>query len=599
MNGRDVEVEVQDARTGARRVVRSSAQTLLAGRDPDSDVVLASPFVSYRQLRLTVGDGEVYIDNIGWTPCRVAGVDVARGASAAVRPGDEIRIAEFSLRLLPPEQPGDTIPTPRQTRFAILSALHTELVHRLEVSGRPGGTAFDDGIRKQVQTQIDVLVEACIAETPAPAFAQLAAAALWERLVRAPAAAAPDSDADPFEREVTVLLQGLDDVRGLAAQAQDAAVSHSLARAVAGADRAVLMHAVRSDLRAELRALVFGFGPLESLLRRQDVVEIMVVGKDRIYLERGGRLELAGLRFMSEANLLDVIQRMVAPLGRRIDRSSPMVDGRLPSGARINAVIAPVAVQGPQLTIRKFPTHPLTIDDLIEKGALDDHAAAFLRACVRARRNLLVAGGTASGKTTLLNVLTAFVGAGERIVTVEDAAELRLQQDHVVTLETRPPNLEGRGEITIRDLVRNALRMRPDRIIVGECRGTEAADMLQAMNTGHGGSMTTIHANSAADAISRLEVMVLGSLDVPLRAVRESIASAVDIIVHVARDRNGRRAVRQISEVVAFDADAGEVVVADLYRCDERGPLASTGRLASFAAELVEGGHLAVGDLFA
>jgi pilus assembly protein CpaF len=283
-------------------------------------------------------------------------------------------------------------------------------------------------------------------------------------------------------------------------------------------------------------------------------------------------------------------------MGRRVDRSSPLVDGRLPAGYRLNAVIDPVAVAGPYLTIRKFPERPFTIDDLVSRGTLTGQAAVFLGACVRARKNVLVAGGTGSGKTTLLNILASFIGPRERVVTIEDAAELRLQQEHVVTLETRPPNLEGAGEIGIRDLVRNALRMRPDRIIVGECRGAEAVDMLQAMNTGHAGSMTTLHANTAAEAVRRLEVMVLSALAIPLVAAREQIAGALDLVVHIGRLPSGARRVLQVSEVVGTDPDTSDVQLTDIFRLqDEQGGLVLTGRLPSFAHELVQLGLLEPG----
>ena len=311
-------------------------------------------------------------------------------------------------------------------------------------------------------------------------------------------------------------------------------------------------------------------GPLEDLLADDTVTEVMVNGPDRIYVERGGRLQLTGTTFMDEASVMAIIERIVSPLGRRIDESQPYVDARLADGSRVNAIIHPLSLIGPCITIRKFSKRPLYDHDLIRFGTLTPEMARFLQVCVLMRKNIIVSGGTGSGKTTLLNVIGNYLPPDERILTIEDAAELRLQQPHLVRLEARPPNIEGKGAITIRDLVRNALRMRPDRIIVGECRGGEALDMLQAMNTGHDGSLTTVHANAPRDVISRLETMVLMSgLDLPSRAIREQIASAVDIIVHESRLSDGSRKVVCISEVVGQEGD--KVTMQDLFEFRQTG----------------------------
>ena len=309
-------------------------------------------------------------------------------------------------------------------------------------------------------------------------------------------------------------------------------------------------------------------GPLEELLADDSVAEIMVNGPSRVYVERHGRLELSDCQFSDDASVLSVIERIVAPLGRRIDESQPYVDARLADGSRVNAIIAPLALSGPTITIRKFSRKALTAEDFIRFGTWTEQAAEFMRLCVRLRKNVIVAGGTGSGKTTLLNLLSGFIPHTERIITVEDAAELRLQQPHVVRLEARPPNIEGKGAVTIRDLVKNCLRMRPERIIVGECRGGEALDMLQAMNTGHDGSLSTGHANSTVDMISRLETMVLqGSVALPLEAIRQQIASAVDIIIHLARLRDKSRKTVEITEVVGYEN--GRTVLNPLYVFEE------------------------------
>ena len=316
-------------------------------------------------------------------------------------------------------------------------------------------------------------------------------------------------------------------------------------------------------------------GPLEELLADDSVTEIMVNGPQRVYVERGGKLQLTDLQFLDDASVMAIIERIVSPIGRRIDESQPYVDARLADGSRVNAIIPPLSLTGPTVTIRKFAKKTLTVEDFIRFGTWTRNAAEFMKACVIMRKNIIVAGGTGSGKTTLLNLLSGFIPHDERIVTVEDAAELRLMQPHVVRLEARPPNIEGRGAVTIRDLVKNCLRMRPDRIIVGECRGGEALDMLQAMNTGHDGSLTTVHANSPRDVISRLETMVLMSgMELPSRAIREQIASAVDVIIHESRLSDGSRKVVAISEVTGLEGQ--NVVMQDIFAfrqtgVDERG----------------------------
>ena len=323
-------------------------------------------------------------------------------------------------------------------------------------------------------------------------------------------------------------------------------------------------------LEREIYNEAMRLGPLEDFLEDESITEVMVNGPKQVYVERGGKLELTGQSFMDDESVLGVIERIVAPIGRRIDESQPYVDARLPDGSRVNAIISPLSLIGPCITIRKFSKKAYGVADLINFGTWTADAAKFLDICVLMRKNIIVAGGTGSGKTTLLNVLSGFIPPTDRIVTIEDAAELRLVQPHVIRLEARPPNIEGRGAIPIRDLVRNSLRMRPDRIIVGECRGGEALDMLQAMNTGHDGSLTTVHANSPRDVISRLETMVLMSgMDLPSRAIREQISSAVDIIVHESRMSDGSRKVTYITEVVGLEGQ--QVVMQDLFEFQQTG----------------------------
>jgi pilus assembly protein CpaF len=323
----------------------------------------------------------------------------------------------------------------------------------------------------------------------------------------------------------------------------------------------------RQQLAAQIMNDVIGLGPIEQFLADPTISEIMVNSLDYIYIERQGIIEQTESRFMTDEHLRRVIERIVNQIGRRIDESSPMVDARLPDGSRVNAIIPPLAVDGPSVTIRKFAADPYQVDDLVEFGTLTPELAEFLKAVVEVGLNVLVSGGTGTGKTTLLNVLSGFIPDDERIVTIEDAVELQLHQRHVVRLESRPPNIEGRGEVTVRDLVRNSLRMRPDRIVVGEVRGPEALDMLQAMNTGHEGSISTVHCNSPRDALSRVETMVLmGGVDLPSRAIREQLSSALDCIVHLHRFRDGTRKVTQVSEVIGMEGDT--ITMSDIYSFD-------------------------------
>lgn len=312
----------------------------------------------------------------------------------------------------------------------------------------------------------------------------------------------------------------------------------------------------RAKIARELYDEVMGYGPLEILLNDDSISEIMVNGPHQVYIERGGKLELSDVLFKDNEHVMNIIDRIVSSIGRHIDEASPMVDARLLDGSRVNAVIPPLSLVGPVITIRKFSKKPMTSQDLLRFGSVSNKMLSFLEACVRGKLNIIVSGGTGSGKTTLLNVLSAFIPETDRIVTIEDAAELQLRQRHVITLESRPPNLEGKGQITIRDLVRNALRMRPDRIVVGEVRSGETLDMLQAMNTGHDGSLTTAHANNPRDLLSRLETMVLmAGMDLPIKAIREQVSSAIDIIVQQTRMRDGTRKIINISEVIGMEGD--------------------------------------------
>jgi len=362
---------------------------------------------------------------------------------------------------------------------------------------------------------------------------------------------------------------------------------------------------VREILFREILDDVLGYGPIEPLLADPTVTEIMVNGPHTVYIERDGRVFKTDIQFDDDDHILHIIHRIIRPLGRRVDRDSPMVDARLPDGSRVNVIIPPCAIDGPAITIRRFGEDRLTIEDLIRLGSITPQMAKFLEACVRTRLNIIVSGGTSSGKTTLLNVLSSFIPSHERIITIEDSAELQLHQEHVVRLEAKPPDPDGKGEVTIRDLVRNALRMRPERLVVGEVRGPEALDMLQAMNTGHDGSMTTIHANSPRDTISRLETLVLmAGFDLPVKAIRAQIASAINLIIHQARLRDGSRKVVSITEVQGMESDI--VVLSEIFTFEEQGmqddrvvgKLVPTGIRPKFTPKLEAAGYTLPADIF-
>ena len=382
---------------------------------------------------------------------------------------------------------------------------------------------------------------------------------------------------------------------------------HEVLHKAIAQERAALTSVERTRLMQDVSDDVLGYGPIERFLKDPSVTEVMVNGPTDVYIERNGRLEPTKIAFADETHLRRIIDKIVSQVGRRVDESTPMVDARLPDGSRVNVVIPPLAIGGPFMTVRKFSADPYTVDDLITFGTLSAPVARFIDACVRGRLNIVISGGTGTGKTTLLNVLSSFIPDDERIVTVEDAKELQLHQRHVLPLEARPANIEGRGEVRIRDLVRNALRMRPDRIVVGEVRGAETIDMLQAMNTGHEGSITTVHANTARDALARIETMTLMSgMELPIRAVREQMASALDLVIHLARLRDGSRRVTHISEVCTMEGDV--ITLQDIYLLDygmsvdadgrSLGELKSTGIRPRFAERLSDHGIVLEPELF-
>jgi pilus assembly protein CpaF len=379
-----------------------------------------------------------------------------------------------------------------------------------------------------------------------------------------------DTYSDLKTRVQNRLLSELDPSMDITRVAEVRNTIQDLFEQVLAEENIVLSRPEKQRLFEQISAEILGYGPIQTLLEDDTITEVMVNGAKNIYIERAGKIVRVPVAFESDEHVLRIIDRIVAPLGRRIDESSPYVDARLPDGSRVNAVIPPISLIGPVLTVRKFAKNPITLEQLIEYGTITPEALQFLKACVESRLNLVISGGTGSGKTTLLNILSQFIPADERIVTVENAAELQLRQEHVVTLESRPPNIEGRGEVTIRNLVINCLRMRPDRIIVGEIRDEAALDMLQAMNTGHDGSMTTAHSNSPRDTLARLETMVMmAGMELPVRAIREQVSSAIDLIVHQERMRDGTRKVVNITEVSGMEGDV--ITMTDIFVFEQSG----------------------------
>ena len=587
------------------------------GRGESCDVVLASPYVSREHAVLRHLDRRYVLESVGRNPCFVNDQEVVHGQTLEIKPDDEIRIAEFSLFIEASGAKAEEGLDLAQALAEIELDLHARLLESVDLRATSRGGDGSENL--ELRSALEDLVRQRVPDAgegmPPAVMEHGLRECLYSEIVQESLARAASADGAEkssgfagkldtmLARVVNEFCQRLGIEGGKETVRQDL---RRLDREFADVYEAFLARAepqlkaliVRRFLTREIMNLVCGFGPLQDLLELPNTSEIMVVHKDLIYIEREGSLERLHRTFITDEILVSVIQRIVEPLGRRIDRSTPLVDARLPDGSRVNAVIPPLAVKGPCLTIRRFSKTPLTAPDLIRFGSLTAEAVAFLEACVLSRRNMIISGGTGSGKTTLLNVLSAFIPEDERIVTIEDSAELQLLQAHVVTLETRPPNVEGKGAYTIRDLVRNALRMRPDRVIVGECRGAEALDMLQAMNTGHDGSLTTIHANSPEDAMLRLETLVLEGVDLPVRAIRSQIDAAIHVIVQASRLASGKRMVISIAEVVGMDPEDGRILTNTIFE-ERDGQLAHSGYLPTFVDELVDKGHIDPQLLFA
>lgn len=554
-----IRVQVFQRQELVGEVTSEGAQCFL-GKDDDSLVPLSGWRVGRRQLQMSVRDGGIYLkDGGGIAPVKVNGTSI--NEYGPVSSTDVIELNDYTIRLNLLEDAYAPAPLPA-ARIAVAPAAAAGTVARVERRLVPRASAAEAG------------------ENPLEKEAGIAArGALHKKLIGA-----------MDLRRVNVSRMGDAELRSTV---------HKIIDEIIDTDPAFrAMRHWRSMLRDVVLNEVVGLGPLEALLNDDSVTEIMVNRHNDIFVERDGQLTRSTVSFSNDASVLAAIERIVSPLGRRIDESSPMVDARLKDGSRVNAIIPPLAIKGPSLTIRKFARKKLTGEDLVGFGAINPAMIAFLRVAVEKRANIVISGGTGSGKTTLLNVLSSFIPDDERIVTVEDAAELQLSQPNLVSLEARPPNIEGRGAITIRDLVKNCLRMRPDRIVVGECRGGEALDMLQAMNTGHDGSLTTAHANNPRDCLSRLEVMTLMSgLDIPMQAIREQICSAVNLIVQQTRFSCGTRRVTYITEVTGIENNI--ISLQDIFRFEQdgftpegkvRGRFSPTGHVPDFIQDLVTRG---------
>jgi len=610
-----------------RHVVEVQGDRIRIGRAAANEIVLDSPYVADEAAVLYRRGNAWELVALGLNGVMLGDRQLFGGERCDIRGSQTVSLFPYSLTLDLPTAAETTREHQRQLLDDSMSTLirdvHVELLRRMDLSGDNAATlSNDDEYLLRLERTLDNIARSReeLASGNTPLVSHLAGYGLrdrllsnltteptvrrdhglftdrhWSRLVTAvpERESEVDATADYIEKlimtgETRHVTERIDAVEQKFWPAWD-----SIGDRIHEGFKSYL--ALRY-LKKELKDIVFGYGPLEDLLRLPNVSEIMVVDRQHIYIERSGNLQNSGRRFISDAVIESIIQRIVANVGRRIDRSQPLVDARLADGSRVNAVIAPLAVSGPTLTIRKFPERKLLVDDLVAKGAMPRTAAEFLRAAVLGRRNILISGGTGTGKTTLLNCLSDFIPDKERIVTVEDTAELQLAKEHVVRLETKSANVEGTGEYSIRDLVKNALRMRPDRIVVGECRGPEALDMLQAMNTGHDGSLTTIHANNSKDVILRLEVLVQMAADLPVDSIRQQIASAVDVIVQLKRMRDGRRAIVQITEVAGINPVHGKLEMRDLFLLEDYetpgAMLEPTGRLPTFIGELIENGML-------
>lgn len=612
-----------------------SSSVIRIGRNPANDIVLPNPFVAENAAILHCKSGIWELHVLSLNGLQIGEEQLYGGDRYLLNHSETIRIFPYEITLDLPKKEELT----RQARLADLdrqfseftASIHRELLrrmnldmkvdagktiddaHLLNIEKHIEGIAKEHGILTETQERIvnhlagycvrDEILQLLSTGARKPLIGVLQEGRHWGRIM---------SSIGSLEKELVTTAKHLS---GVLKTDQEDDLEQKISLVDKGFwecwETVLDKNGIRMEfrhylalryLKKNIKDIVFGFGPLEDLLRLPTISEIMVVNSDHIFVEKSGRIENSGRRFLDDETTITIINRIAANVNRSIDKSRPLVDARLGDGSRVNAIIDPLAVTGPCLTIRKFPESRLLVDDLVRMSALSQSAAEFLRASVLNRRNVIISGGTGSGKTTLLNCLSDFIPDNERIVTVEDTAELRINKEHLVGLEARNANTEGKGAYTIRDLVRNALRMRPDRIVVGECRGPEALDMLQAMNTGHDGSLTTIHANTSSDVILRLEVLVQMAADLPVASIHRQIVSAVDLVVQLTRMKNGRRCVSQISEITGIDPTSKEIVIQDIFLMesdtDDNAKLVPTGVLPSYMDVLVDRGLINLGAFY-
>jgi pilus assembly protein CpaF len=603
---------------GQRNAVTLDQERITIGRGTHNDVVLESPLIAFDAAILSQNEGAWHITPLGRNGCVIDGQTILCGDSSPVGQSNRIELFPFEITFEGSSDEKESVNPLSAESSDLLCTIHRKLLGMMDIETedreRRDNPEYQLNLEHMIEQLaveasivnrlplVDFIAAQCVKQTLIESLFRQSncqrsvfdtEAAGWSRLV---------SSVSHRERDLSDLVERfsleleLKESSDLSVQMDRIETDFEALWFTANKQLVhdfVLYLALRS-LKKQVKDIVFGYGPLEDLLRVPTISEIMVVDSNHIFVEKKGVVEDSGRRFVSDDVTLSVIDRIVSKVGRRIDKSQPLVDARLTDGSRVNAVIPPLAVSGPCITIRKFPQHRMKIDSLIDCGALSSSASEFLKACVLARSNILIAGGTGTGKTTLLNCLTDFIPTKERIVTIEDTAELQINKEHVVRMEVKQANAEGAGAYTIHDLVKNSLRMRPDRIIVGECRGGEALDMLQAMNTGHEGSLTTIHANSPKDVQLRLEVMVRTAADLPVDSIHRQIASAVDLIVQLTRCRDGRRRITKITEVVGMDRDQGGVRMKDIFHLEgteDSQELVPTGSLPTFIEQLLTAGY--------
>jgi Flp pilus assembly CpaF family ATPase len=597
---------------------RFNGSKLLIGRGKECDLRLDDVRISPAQCRLTrESDGTWQVENIGESQIFLNRVSVAAQQSSRIGSSDRLNIADYDIELRDAERGGAVARALRAKLFSLQVELHATV---LDIVRNSAGALGERDHRKRIEAELDRLLnELELGSELEIHLATQAAQEIMSDYVQG-FGVKPDTQLrrDDAQRNISRFAAMIPNLLRLIKFDESETPTQKSERVAVLLPwgiktKNVIQSWERRELaigliREQLLDVIFGLGPLEDLMTAPETNDIMVLPAGHIFIERNGQIQDTGRRMLSPEVSRNIVERIVAREGRRIDQTSPMVDARMSDGSRLNAIVEPVAVNGPALTIRRFAAKHWTINDLVAKGSLSQTAATFLRACVLARKNIVLAGGTGSGKTTLLNALASFIPSTERIVTVEDTAEMKLAQTHVITLQARPPNLEGQYGIAIRQLVKNTLRMRPDRILVGECRGGETLDMLQAMNTGHDGSLTTIHANSPADGIRRLEVMAMEAegIDLPSRVLRELISSAIDVVIHIARFPNGSRRVSSICEVVGLDEETGTVIVEEVYRIRKHKKqgrltetkLAFTGYVPTFIDDLLRTGIATIDTLF-